>query len=272
MHWDLTAFAIPDLGNIQYVIHAASQASPRFYGKDPVGTLLPNTVGTAALLEALRASADPRGMLFISSSEVYGAVSSSAAIAEDANGVVDPATVRACYAESKRAGETMCVAWHAQHGIPTFIARPFHTYGPGLTSDDGRVFADFAFNVARGEDIVMKSDGSARRAFCYVTDAIAGFLTVLLQGTPATPYNVANSDAELSIMELADLMIGLFPERGLRVQRQFDQADKGYLASNVNRIVPDMAKLHALGWRSNVDAHTGFRRMVEACDIGARAR
>src|SRR3546814_1330299 len=128
---------------------------------------------------------DPRGFLFISSSEVYGAVSQEAPLEEKHYGVIDPATLRACYAESKRMGETMCIAWHQQYGIPTFIARPFHTYGPGLVPSDGRVFSDFVFNIVRNENIVMNSDGMARRAFCYATDAVVGLFSILLKGDPA---------------------------------------------------------------------------------------
>lgn len=264
--WDLNAIAVPALGPVHYVLHAASQASPRFYGTDPVGTLLPNTVGTAGLLEALRASPDPRGFQFVSSSEVYGAVSGQAALAETHYGTVDPATVRACYAESKRMGETMCVAWQQQYGIPACIVRPFHTYGPGLAPDDGRVFADFAFNVVRGENIVMNSDGSARRAFCYASDAVAGFFSALLKGEAGQAYNVANPAGELSVMELAELLVGLFPEKGLQVERRVPPNSTNYLQSTYNRLVPDVSRLESLGWRAAVTPEQGFRRMITAYD------
>ena len=264
MSWDLNTIGVPDIGDCDYVFHTASQASPRFYGIDPVGTLLPNTVGTAGLLEALRRSNSPKGFLFVSSSEVYGTVTGDSMLAETSYGTVDPATVRACYAESKRMGETMCMAWHQQHGIPTYIVRPFHTYGPGLQSNDGRVFADFVFNVLRGENIVMNSDGSARRAFCYASDAIAGFFSVLLKGNPAQPYNVANPAGELSVMELAELLVGLSPEKGLVVERRHAAEGSGYLPSAYTRLMPDVARLSALGWCANVDPATGFLRMIEA--------
>ncbi len=264
MAWDLNRLAVPEIGACHYVLHAASQASPRFYGSDPVGTALPNTVGTTALLQALQRSPVARGFLFVSSSEVYGSVPREATLDEARYGTVDPAQLRACYAESKRMGETLCVAWHHQHGLPTFIVRPFHTYGPGLLANDGRVFADFAFNVVRGENIVMTSDGSARRAFCYAADAVAGFFTVLLCGQPATAYNVANPAAELSVMELAELLVRLFPEKGLRVERHAPPAGTPYLASAYSRLVPDVGRLAVLGWRPLVDPHSGFRRMIEA--------
>jgi UDP-glucuronate decarboxylase len=262
--WDLNTIGVPDIGNVDYILHAASQASPRFYGSDPVGTLLPNTIGTAALLEALRLTTSPKGMLFVSSSEVYGAVAGDATLGETSYGSVDPATVRACYAESKRMGETMCLAWHQQHGIPTYIVRPFHTYGPGLQANDGRVFADFVFNVLRGENIVMHSDGTARRAFCYASDAIAGFFTVLLKGLPAQPYNVANPAGELSVMELAELLVGLYPEKALSVDRRNAPGNAGYIPSAYSRLVPDVSRLTALGWQARIDPAAGFRRMMEA--------
>jgi dTDP-glucose 4,6-dehydratase len=263
MPWDLSTLAVPDLGEVHYVIHNASQASPRFYGEDPMGTMLPNTVGTAALLEALRRATDPKGLLFVSSSEIYGATSSAQGLSEDVPGEVDPMAPRSCYAESKRAGEALCVASHHQHRIPTWVVRPFHTYGPGLTAEDGRVFADFAYNVARNENIVMTSDGSARRAFCYASDAVAGFFTVLLRGQPARAYNVANSRAELSMMELAELLVGLFPEKALQVQRLAQADPAGYLRSTVNRIVPDTSRLSALGWQALVTPAAGFARMIK---------
>lgn len=265
LEWDLCKIEVPPIGNANYVIHAASQASPRYYGTDPVGTLLPNAMGTAALLSAFGKSDDPRGFLFVSSSEVYGAVSNDGALAEDQYGVSDPATVRACYAESKRVGETICVAWHQQFGVPTFIVRPFHTYGPGLTPEDGRVFADFAYNVARNQNIVMMSDGAARRAFCYASDAIAGFFTVLLTGRAAQPYNVANPDGELSIMELAEMLTGLFPEKQLVVEKRFVQDGRCYMPSTFARLVPDVTRLRELGWRADVLPEEGFKRMIEAC-------
>lgn len=265
LEWDLNRIAVPQIGPCTYVLHAASQASPRFYGTDPVGTLLPNAVGTAALLEALQVqSPDPRGFLFISSSEVYGAVPGDVLLSETKYGTLDPATVRACYAESKRLGETLCVAWSLQHKIPTHIVRPFHTYGPGLQADDGRVFADFAFNVLRGENIVMISDGLARRAFCYASDAVAGFFTVLLTGESARPYNVANPAGELSVIELAELMVGLYPEKKLVVERRAPTGNSSYLPSTFNRLIPDVRQLTALGWAPTITPAQGFRRMIEA--------
>ena len=210
-----------------------------------------------------RRLAGAKGFVFVSSSEVYGAVSSEGALSETDGGRVDCASLRACYAESKRLGETLCVAWHQQHGLPTYIVRPFHTYGPGLTAEDGRVFADFAFAVARGQPLVMTSDGSARRAFCYGDDAVEGLLTVLLKGQPATPYNLANPQAELSVKELAELLVSIGLDLGLPTRLEQRPPPGGYLPSPFNRLVPDIGRLRLLGWTPRVGAREGFTRFIE---------
>lgn len=119
---------------IDYIIHAASQASPKYFGIDPVGTLNANVIGTANLLKLAR-DKKVKCFLFFSSGEVYGSVrEDQIPIKEDCYGYVAPTDIRACYAESKRMGETMCVAWHEQFNVPAKIIRPFHTYGPGMST------------------------------------------------------------------------------------------------------------------------------------------
>jgi UDP-glucuronate decarboxylase len=244
------------------VIHAASQASPRYYGVDPVGTLSANSIGTMQLLEyATRVNVGK--FLFISSGEVYGAqLSSEALIGEESFGYLDPVKVRSCYAESKRIGETMCAAWAEQFGLHTIIARPFHTYGPGMAADDGRVFADFVADAVAGRDIILKSDGMASRPFCYISDATLAFLTVLLKGGKAEAYNVANPLAEVSMVDLANIIANLFPERGIGVHFNTSLATDGYLKSPIMRQCPSIEKIAALGWRPQIDITDGFRRTI----------
>jgi UDP-glucuronate decarboxylase len=245
-----------------WLIHAASPASPKHYGSDPVGTLAPNVIGTWRLLELAKACR-ARGFMFVSSSEVYGAVPHCTSLTEEDYGVVDPTAVRSAYAESKRMGENMCVSWMHQYGLPVFIVRPFHTYGPGVDLADGRVFADFAADVVAGRNIRMSSAGTARRAFCYVSDAVRGFFYVMLKGQPGKAYNVANPEGDLSIMELAELMTSLFPERALKVERSAPAA-ASYLESPYARLLPCVERLVALGWSPAVKPEAGFRRMVES--------
>lgn len=246
---------------VDMIVHAASQASPRFYGVDPVGTALPNVVGTNNLLDLARRKGASR-FLYLSSSEVYGAFNSRREpIGESDFGALDPATLRACYAESKRMGETLCVGYGAQYGIDCVIARPFHTYGPGMRLDDGRVFADFVRDIVEGRDIVLNSDGAAERAFCYLPDATQAFFTLLLKGEKSRAYNVGNSRAVVSIRDLATMLTGLYPERGLSAR--FAQPQQGYLPSAVARSAPDTTQLEKLGWRPRMGVEEGFRRTIE---------
>jgi len=245
-----------------YIIHAASQASPKYYATDPVGTLSANTLGTAALLELARAS-NSKGFLYFSSSEVYGSAS-RVPTAEADYGMVDPTNVRACYAESKRMGENMCVSWQHQFGVPAVIVRPFHTYGPRMQLDDGRVYADFVASILHNENIALKSDGLATRSFCYSADAVAGFWKVLLDGAPGQAYNIGNPDGEISMRALGQLLVGLYPEKGLTLSYVERPPGDHYLASAVARGCPDIAKAAALGWRPATSLADGFRRTIES--------
>ncbi|MYM85379.1 NAD-dependent epimerase/dehydratase family protein [Duganella sp. FT50W] len=252
----------PDFPAADVLVHAASQASPKYYGVDPVGTLLANAAGTQHLLTHARACGAQR-FLFFSSGEVYGVPPRpQQPVTETDYGYLDPMNVRACYGESKRMGEAMCAAWAAQYGLHASVVRPFHTYGPGMAPDDGRVFADFVADVVAGRQIVLHSDGAALRPFCYIADATIGFLTVLLQGASGQAYNVGNPHAEIAIRDLAALLAALYPERcpGVRFQPQRDP--QAYLKSPIARSCPDIAKIAALGWQPRTGLADGFRRTI----------
>lgn len=248
---------------IDFVIHAASQASPKFYSSDPVGTFSANVMGTWRMLEAAR-DARSEGFLFFSSGEVYGRLECpSVPVSETSFGSVDPLILRSCYAEGKRAGETLCACWHSQFGIPAKVVRISHTYGPGMDLNDGRVFADFVADVVAGRNIVMKSDGSARRPFCYLADTVEGIFTVLLKGKNGEAYNVG-ADSETSILELAEVLCKLFPERNCRVVRQERRPDDPYLASPISGGHLDISKVRSLGWSPKTGISEGFWRTVKS--------
>jgi nucleoside-diphosphate-sugar epimerase len=182
---------------------------------------------------------------------------------ETGYGYLDPMNLRACYAESKRMAENMCVAWSHQHGVPVKIVRPFHTYGPGMRLDDGRVFADFVSDIVHRRDITLTSDGSAKRVFCYLADATAGFFTVLLKGRDREAYNIGNDREEVSILHLAQTLAGLFPERGISV-RHGSAAGGAYMPSPVSRSCPDISKARALGWEPRYSIRDGFERTIRS--------
>ncbi len=247
---------------IHFIIHAASQASPKFYGVDPVGTISANTIGTSSLLNLAKLN-KVEGFLYFSSSEVYGSLPESLIPTSEGDfGSINPTNVRSCYSEGKRAGETICISYYHQYSIPIKIVRPFHTYGPGMDLDDGRVYADFVKDIVIGNNIEMKSDGKAIRAFCYISDATIAFLKVLLEGESGQAYNVGNDNCITTIVDLAEKLVSLFPEKNLVVNR-INQTNSNYLNSAISVNIPVINKIKSLGWSPQIGIEEGFIKTIK---------
>jgi nucleoside-diphosphate-sugar epimerase len=259
-----------ETGDFQYIVHAASVASPTYYRKYPIQTMDANVNGLRNLLEyALRQHVKNRrveGFLFFSSSEIYGDPSAeNIPTPETYHGNVSCTGPRACYDESKRYGETLCVNFAQQHGIPVKSARPFNNYGPGLKITDKRVIPDFARDVLEGRDIVMLSDGSPTRTFCYVADAIVGYYKILVKGRSGEAYNIGVEEPEISIAgmaeKIADIARRLFGYSG-KVVRQ-TSIDEKYLIDNPNRRCPVIQKARTeLGYTPGVSLDEGLKRSL----------
>jgi nucleoside-diphosphate-sugar epimerase len=193
---------------------------------------------------------------------VYGKIAENLTeVSETDYGYLDPMNVRACYGEAKRMGETICVSYMHQFGVPIKVVRPGHTYGPGMDLNDGRVFADFVKNIVNGEDIVMNSDGSASRAFCYLSDATVAFFKVLLDGRAGEAYNVANPLSEVTIRELAEKLVALFPEKRLKVVCR-ERTSSGYIVSNNTHCFASIKKIQSLNWNPGIDIEKGFYKTI----------
>jgi len=238
-----------DIGHFDYIVHAAGIASPMYYRAQPIKCIDANINGLRNLLDysvAEREAGRPiSGLLFYSSSEIYGDPSpDDIPTPETYRGNVSCTGPRACYDESKRFGETLCVTFAKAEGIPVKMARPFNNYGPGLKITDGRVLPDFARDVLADRDIVMLSDGSPTRTFCYAVDAITGYYKVLVRGHDGEAYNIGIDRPEISMAELAQLVADtareLFGYGGKVVLGRAAEAD--YLIDNPNRRCPILAK------------------------------
>jgi UDP-glucuronate decarboxylase len=259
-----------DMGHFDWIIHAAGIASPIYYRQKPLLCIDANINGLRNLLDYAVRERDAKrpleGFLFYSSSEIYGDPSADAIPTDETyRGNVSCTGPRACYDESKRFGETLCVIYARHEGIPVKMARPFNNYGPGLKITDGRVLPDFARNVLAGEDIVMLSDGSPTRTFCYATDAITGYYKVLVRGHDGEPYNIGIDRPEISMADLArlvgDTARELFGYRGKVVLGTAQEAD--YLIDNPNRRCPKIDKARAhLGFNPKVLVEEGVYRSL----------
>jgi nucleoside-diphosphate-sugar epimerase len=252
-------------GDVDYIIHAASPASPLIMQNQPVETIAANTIGTFNTL-SLAKEKHAEGYLFISSREIYGQPSEGQEFFyEDTYGFVDQLNPRSCYSEGKKAAETMCVSFHEEYGLNTKIARLAHTYGPGMSIYDGRVQADFLKNVFHNEDIVLKSEGTAIRTYTYIGDAIAGLYRILLDSEEIV-YNIGNEDGKVSIRELAEIMVTIYPERGLKLV--FDIPEGGTKGTAPYTLgILDSGKIRALGWKPKYSVKEGFKRTLDYLEL-----
>lgn len=241
-----------------YIIHAASNASPNFFAKNPVEIIKSNILGVTNLME-YGLSHGMRRFLFVSSGEVYGE-GDGRVFTEDYSGYVNCATLRACYPSSKRAAETLCVSYAGEYSTDIVIARLCHTYGPHFTESDNRVYAQFIRNVLQDEDIVMKSSGEQFRSWCYVVDSMSALLYILLKGSSSEVYNVADEKSNITIKELASIISKV---RGKEVvfENPDNSEQKGY--NVVKKSIFSTEKLRDLGWTPRTYIFEGIRKTIE---------
>ena len=226
-----------------YVIYAASGASPHLYATDPVGIMKSNILGVDNILSYLVNHHGTR-LLYVSSGEVYGEGDGSI-FSEKYSGYVDSMTLRACYPSSKRASETLCIAYSEQYRLEVVVARPCHVYGPNFTESDTRAYAQFIRNVLKGEDIVMKSSGEQFRSWCYVVDCASALMYILLNGENGSAYNIADSNSNITIKQLAE-MIAEIGGKQVKMIIPDDAEVRGY--NVVTKSVFSTEKLQSLGW------------------------
>lgn len=244
-----------------YVIHAASQASAWHFENDPVGTINANLTGTVKALEYARKSGSSSTLL-VSSLKVYGQVhDGSQTLKEENIGYLDHTSYKNCYAQGKRAAETLGASYHKQYGMRIKIARPSYIYGPAGLHDD-RVWAQFIANVVRGENILLKSNGAAYRSFCYVADTAAALLLILLKGEEVQPYNISAEHSNVTIRGFAKTAVEVFPEKGLTLSfaNKEDEAEPDLSQFTATPEILDHEKIDALGFVAKVDLREGIRR------------
>jgi len=235
-------------GDLKYILHFASPASPIDYLKIPIQTLKVGSLGTHNLLGL--AMAKKARILVASTSEVYGDPTVHPQ-AEDYWGNVNPVGPRGVYDEAKRFQEAITMAYHTFHGLETRIVRIFNTYGPRMRLNDGRVLPAFMGQALRGEDLTVFGDGSQTRSFCYVDDLVEGIYRLLLSDC-ADPVNVGNPH-EITIGQFAEEIIKLTGTDQKVIYKPLPTDDP-------KQRQPDITKANAiLNWGPKVDRAEGLR-------------
>lgn len=244
------------------VIHMASIASPTFYRQYPLATIDANIWGLRRLLDYFKET-PLKGFLFFSSSEIYGDPSTDfIPTDEEFKGHVSCIGPRACYDESKRFGETLCYVYAQQHLMPITVVRPFNNFGPGMRLEDRRVPADFARAIVDNRDIVILSDGTPTRTFCYVADALVGYLKVLTHWQ-FDCFNIGIDHPEISMQEFAQICVRIgqkvFDYTGCV---RFEQpVEKEYLTHNPSRRCPNITKARRLlNFNPSIGVEDGVER------------
>ena len=239
-------------GDVRYVLHFASPASPPQYDANPIHTLKVGTVGTMNMLGLARAK--DATFLLASTSEVYGDPLVHPQ-PETYWGNVNPIGPRGCYDEAKRCAEAFAMAYHRAHEVDTRIIRIFNTHGPRMQVSDGRAVPNFMAQAIRGEPLTVYGDGSQTRSLCYVSDLVRGVLATLERGDDM-PVNLGNP-SEVTVLELAETIVRLAGSKSEIVHRDLPVDDP-------RQRRPDITRARSLlGWEPEVALEDGLTRTLE---------
>ncbi len=251
-------------GGVDYIIHAAGIASPVYYGKFPLETIDTAVYGTRNMLD-LTNQKKVKSFIFFSSSEIYGDPSpDSIPTKETYHGNVSSIGSRACYDESKRLGETLCMTYFNLFKTPIKIVRPFNVFGPGMNYKDHRVIPSIIYRALNNKDLLIHMNGLQTRTFCYVSDAIIAFFKVLFSEENGQVYNVGNGKNEISMNNLARLIGKILSKKIVTKNIPYP---KNYPEDEPRRRCPDINKIkRKLNYSPRVDLEEGLTRTIAWCE------
>lgn len=252
---------IPQLGEVDYVIHAASNTHPIQYANDSIGTITSNIIGTKNLLDYSVAHGAEK-FCFVSSVEIYGENSGDVeSFDEKYLGYLDCNTLRAGYPESKRLGEALCNAYANTYHLDFVIPRLSRAYGPTMLQSDSKAISQFIKKAAEKEDIVLKSEGNQKYSYTFVTDAVTGILYAMLFGENGGAYNIADRESDITLKKLAGILADI---AGTQVVFELPDEKERAGYSTATKAMLDAGKLERLGWKAMVHMSEGLRCTVDA--------
>lgn len=232
---------IPNIKKLNFIIHAASKAAPKIYLENKIDTLRSNILGLFNILNLV--TKDIKGILYFSSGEVYGLINSSKKIKEDKICFTDHLSDRSSYAEAKKTCETICINYYNEKKYPINIVRLFHTFGPGLNLDDGRVFSDFIKDALMGQKIIIKGNPDLIRPLLYIKDATIMFFKILLSEKSGEIYNIANPKNLVTVKKMAKYTSESISKiNGKKVPVIFTKENLRYYRGAEKIVKPDISK------------------------------
>ena len=247
--------------SVDYIIHGASPTASRFFVQHPVETIEIAVKGTSNLL-GLAKGKHTKGLVYLSSMEVYGAPHEDTLIPESQGCTLDSMVVRSCYPLAKRLCENLCASYTQEYSVPAKVIRLAQTFGPGVLKDDQRVFAEFARDAMEGKDIILQTTGTSKREYLYTADAVTAILTVLLSGEAGEAYNAGNPETYCSIVEMARLVAGKIAENRISIKHLEGVNNNNSQFSPPHHLYLDISKLNQLRWKPTRGLEEMYLRMI----------
>lgn len=243
---------MPDINkDINYIVHGANPTASNYFVEKPVETINAVVCGTINVLQMAKVK-NVESIVYLSSMEIYGSPYNDDLISETQGTTLDTMNVRSCYPEAKRLCEALCASYVDEHNLPAKVIRLAQTFGPGVSENDNRIFAEFIRCAKNKQDIVLQTAGTSKRCYLYTADAVTAILAILLNGKAGKAYNAANKKTYCSIVEMAKMVAHYIANDEIKVlikennnsKRKFPPPHK--LNLNVN-------ELEKLGWKAIKD-------------------
>lgn len=259
VYQDITA-PVPEGVTCDYIIHTANATASKFFMTNPVEVIDSIYTGSREIFEFGR-RAGVKGLVYLSSMEVFGRVSRDDRIGEEELGSLDIHSIRSCYSEGKRLVECMAASYASEYALPVTCARLAQTFGAGVPATENRVFAQFARSAVKGEDIVLHTRGQSVGNYCYTADVIRGIFLLLKKGVPGEAYTLVNEETTRTIAEMADMVAKTFSDGRSRLVFDIPEGNAfGYAPDTKMRL--SAKKMRDLGWQARYTLAEMYERMI----------
>lgn len=263
---DLSKDRIKMDSTVDYVIHTASITASKQMVTQPVETIDVALNGTKSILDFAKCN-HVKKVIYLSSMEVYGVMSTEGKVDETQLGFVNLSNVRSCYPEGKRICECICNAYCSEYNIDVSVARLAQTFGAGISKEENRVFAQFIRSALSGNDIVLHTRGLSEGNYVYTSDALSAIFTLIVKGKKASAYNVANESCHTTIREMAEMVANEFGVGQSKVLVELPNDNQTFGYAPDTKLFLDSKKIRELGWQPKYDLKECYHRLAKWIEL-----